>query len=356
MRLILTTEQQELAGAVRSFLAAAAPTARVREVAEGEESYDRKTWERLAGELGVTGLAIPEEYGGAGAGRAEVAVVLEELGAALTPVPYFASSVLAAEALLALDDEAAKREYLPGIAAGTTVATLAFAEGVTASADHTLEGRAERVLHGADADLLLVVASLDGKPAVFAVRGEAVQRTPLEVLDLTRPQATVEFSATPARLVGPADASQALARTLDVAGAVLASEQLGGLRRCLDTIVEYTKLRVQFGRFVGSFQGVKHRLADLHCLLEQAESVARHAAWAADEAPEELPVAAALAQAYTGPAYFRVAKEHLLLHGGIGFTWEHDAHFSYKRAKSSELLLGPRRRHRALLAERLGLG
>ncbi|MEO3781734.1 acyl-CoA dehydrogenase family protein [Actinocorallia sp. B10E7] len=356
MRLILTTEQRELAEAVRSFLASAAPIARVRQIAEGEESYDRKTWERLAGELGVTGLAIPEEYGGEGAGHAEVAVVLEELGAALTPVPYFASSVLAAEALLALGDEEAKREYLPGIAAGTTVATLAFGEGVTASADHTLDGCAERVLYGADADLLLVVADLDGRPAVFAVRGEAARRTPLEVLDPTRPQAAVEFSGTPARLVGPADATEALARTLDVAGAVLASEQVGGLRRCLDTIVDYAKLRVQFGRFVGSFQGVKHRLADLHCLLEQSESVARYAAWAADEAPDELPQAAALAQAYVGPAYFRVAKEHLLLHGGIGFTWEHDAHFYYKRAKSSELLLGPRRGHRARLAERLGLG
>lgn len=226
---------------------------------------------------------------------------------------------------------------------------------MTADADHTLDGRAERVLHGVDADLLLVVARLDGKPAVFAVPGEAVRRTPLEVLDLTRPQASVEFSGTPARLVGPADATEAIARTLDTAGAVLASEQLGGMRRCLDTIVEYAKLRVQFGRFVGSFQGVKHRLADLHCLLEQAESVARYAAWTADEAPAELPQAAALAQAYVGPAHFRVAKEHLLLHGGIGFTWEHDAHFYYKRATSTELLLGPRRRHRALLAERLGL-
>jgi alkylation response protein AidB-like acyl-CoA dehydrogenase len=139
------------------------------------------------------------------------------------------------------------------------------------------------------------------------------------------------------------------------AGALLAAEQLGGLRRCLDTIVEYAKLRVQFGRFVGSFQGVKHRLADLHCILEQAESIALHAVWAADEAPEELPLAAALAQAYVGPAYFRVAKEHLLLHGGIGFTWEHDAHLYYKRAKSAELLLGPQRGHRARLAERLGL-
>jgi len=127
------------------------------------------------------------------------------------------------------------------------------------------------------------------------------------------------------------------------------------VRRCLDAIVEYAKLRVQFGRYIGSFQAVKHRLADMHCTVEQAESIVRYAAWAADESPEELPVAAAFAQSFLGPAYFQVAKDHLLLHGGIGFTWEHDAHLYYKRAKTDELLLGAPRHHRARLAERLGL-
>jgi acyl-CoA dehydrogenase len=359
MRLIRTPEQQELGQSVQAFLARTSPMSRVREIAEAPEtSYDRKVWERMSGELGLTGLAIPEAYGGAGYGRGEVAVVMEELGAALTPSPYFAS-VMAAEALVQLEDQAAAEEFLPAIAAGTTVAALHLPEArllsvAQVNGGYELTGRAERVMYGAEADLVLVVGRLDDRPAVFAVT-EGFTRTPLTTLDLTRPQAHLDFAGTPARLIGPADATDALARTLDQASVALAAGQLGGIRRCLDTIVEYAKLRVQFGRYIGSFQGVKHQLADLHCTLEQAESIARYAAWAADEAPAELPVAAAMSQSFLGPAYFQVAKAHLLLHGGIGFTWEHDAHFYYKRAKSDQVLLGAPRRHRALLAERLGL-
>jgi alkylation response protein AidB-like acyl-CoA dehydrogenase len=363
MRLILTDEQRELAGSVRGFLAGTSPMARVREIAESDAPYDRVVWERMAGELGLTGLAIPETYGGSGYGQAELAVVMEELGAALTPSPFFASAVLAAGALLRLGDERAAKELLPGIASGQTIATLALPDATTVRATpsgdgHTLDGAAARVLHAMEAGLILVPAALDGGAlGVFQVAPDApgLTRTPLTTLDLTTPQARLELAGTPARLIGPADAGEALAHVLDLASVALAAEQLGGLRRCLDTIVEYAKLRVQFGRYIGSFQGVKHRLADMHCTLEQAESIVRYAAWTADEAPAELPVAAALAQSSLGPAYFQVAKDHLLLHGGIGFTWEHDAHLYYKRAKSAELLLGPPRLHRRLLAARLGL-
>ncbi|MGI8333133.1 acyl-CoA dehydrogenase family protein [Actinomadura scrupuli] len=366
MRLILTDEQKELAGSVRGFLAGTSPMARVREIAESDTPYDRVVWERMAGELGLTGLAIPEAHGGSGFGQAELAVVMEELGAALTPSPFFASAVLAAGALLRLGDEHAAKDLLPGIASGQSIATLALpgeaAVRATAAGDgHTLDGTVARVLHAMDADLILVPAAVGGAApgalGVFQVAPDApgLTRTALATLDLTTPQARLELAGTPARLIGPADAGEALARTLDLASVALAAEQLGGLRRCLDTIVEYAKLRVQFGRYIGSFQGVKHRLADMHCTLEQAESIVRYAAWTADEAPRELPVAAALAQSYLGPAYFQVAKDHLLLHGGIGFTWEHDAHLYYKRAKSAELLLGPPRLHRGLLADRLGL-
>ncbi|XVQ08934.1 acyl-CoA dehydrogenase family protein [Spirillospora sp. CA-255316] len=372
MRLIRSEEQNELAASVRAFLADTAPMARVREIAESDEPYDRWVWQRLAGELGLAGLAVPEEHGGSGAGHAEVAVVMEELGAALTPSPYFASAVLAANVLLQAGDEEAAKGLLPGIASGGVVATFAVpvpgeeTPGARAAAGggHELHGVAPHVLDGADADLILVAAVLadeavdgDGPLGLFAVEAGAsgVVRTPLTTLDLTRPQARVEFSGAPARRIGSGDAGEPVRRALDLAAVALAAEQLGGLRRCLDTIVEYAKLRVQFGRFVGSFQGVKHKLADMHCVLEQAESVVRYAAWAADESPEELPVAAATAQSYMGRAYFQVAKDHLLLHGGIGFTWEHDAHLYYKRAKSAQLLLGSPRHHRALLAERLGL-
>jgi len=359
MRLIQTDEQKELASSVRRFLADTAPMARVRAVAESDEAYDRAVWDRMTGELGLAGLAIPEEYGGAGYGHAEVAVVLEELGAALTPSPYLGSVVVAANLLLQLGDEEAAKEFLPGIAAGRTVAALVV-PGVgeplpTASANHELTGSVARVLNGCDAGLLLVPALLDGEVMVYAVARDAsgLARTRMTTLDLTRPLDHVSFSATPARPL--ARSEHALDRTLDLVSVLLAAEQLGGLRRCLDTIVAYAKVRVQFGRFVGSFQGVKHKLADMHCTLEQAEAIVRYATWTADEAPDELPVAAALAQSYLGPAYYQVAKDHLLLHGGIGFTWEHDAHLYYKRAKSAELLLGPNRRHRAALATRLGL-
>jgi alkylation response protein AidB-like acyl-CoA dehydrogenase len=368
MKLILTEEQKELASSVRRFLADTSPMTRVREIAESDASYDPVVWERMAGELGLAGLAIPEAHGGSGFGQTEVAVVMEELGAALTPTPFFASAVLAANALVRLGDEDATKELLPGIASGRTIATLALPDAAAVRAEasgdgdgYLLSGTAARVLYAMDADLILVTAALDdgrpGVPGVFRVGSDApgLTRTPLTTLDLTTPQARLDFAGTPARLIGPANAGEALARTLDLASVALAAEQLGGLRRCLATIVEYAKLRVQFGRYVGSFQGVKHKLADMHCTLEQAESIVRYAAWTADEAPEELPIAAALAQSYVGPAYFQVAKDHLLLHGGIGFTWEHDAHLYYKRAKSAELLLGPPRRHRGLLADRLGL-
>ncbi|GAA4146467.1 acyl-CoA dehydrogenase family protein [Actinomadura keratinilytica] len=356
MRLIPSEEHRELAASVRAFLADTAPMARVREVAESDEPYDRDVWRRMTGELGLAGLAIPEAYGGAGAGHGEVAVVMEELGAALTPAPYFASAVLAANVLLAAGDEQAAKDLLPDIAGGRTVATFAVPRPgapLPVWDGRGLTGTLPRVLDGAAADLIIVPAEADGATALFAVEGG--ERTPLTTLDLTRPQARVDLAGTPGRRIAAADAGAAIGRALDMAAVALAAEQLGGMRRCLDAIVEYAKLRVQFGRYVGSFQGVKHRLADMHCTLEQAESIVRYAAWAADDAPEELPEAAALAQTFLGPAYFRVAKNHLLLHGGIGFTWEHDAHLYYKRAKTDELLLGAPREHRSRLAERLGL-
>ncbi|WP_281427454.1 acyl-CoA dehydrogenase family protein, partial [Nonomuraea ceibae] len=167
-----------------------------------------------------------------------------------------------------------------------------------------------------------------------------------------RGQARVELTAAAARVLGPLPDAAGVADRLAVA---LAAEQLGVMRAALDAIVAYAKARVAFGRYIGSYQGVKHKLADMHGKLEQAESIVRYAAWAADESPGELPEAAALAQAYVGRACFEVARDHLLLHGGIGYTWEHDAHLYYKRAKTDEVLLGPPREHRARLARLLEL-
>ncbi|MFI7440260.1 acyl-CoA dehydrogenase family protein [Nonomuraea indica] len=353
VKLVLGEEQRQLRQAVRSFLAAASPPARAR------DGYDPAVYARLNGELGLSGLIVPEEYGGAGAGFAELAVALEETGAALLPGPFLAT-VFATVALTRVPD----KDLLTGIAEGRTTATLAQPPGGGQLADVTaapapgggvaVHGELAQVLSGMEADVLVAPALTGDGVALVAVDLTAggVTRTPLEALDVTRGQARVELDGAPGRVLGTPPAGDAVGDRLAVA---LAAEQLGVLRGSLDAIVAYAKIRVTFGRPIGSYQGVKHKLADMHGKLEQAESIVRYAAWAADESPGELPAAAALAQAYVGRACFEVARDHLLLHGGVGFTWEHDAHLFYKRAKTDELLLGPPRVHRARLAGLLEL-
>ncbi|WP_431911017.1 acyl-CoA dehydrogenase family protein [Nonomuraea jabiensis] len=338
MKLVLDEEQRQLREAVRAFLGAASPLSKAR------HGYDPQVYARLNGELGLSGLIIAEEYGGAGAGLAELAVALEETGAALLPGPFLATA-FAAIALTRAPD----KELLAAIAEGRTTATLAQAPvDLDGEAVH---GTLAQVLSGMEADVLVAPARGGDGELLVAVElaGPGVTRTPLETLDLTRGQARVVLEGAPARVLGPAP------EVGDRLCVALAAEQLGVMRAALDAIVAYAKIRVAFGRYIGSYQGVKHKLADMHCKLEQAESIVRYAAWAADESPDELPGAAALAQAYVGRACFEVARDHLLLFGGIGFTWEHDAHLFYKRAKADEVLLGPPRIHRARLAQLLEL-
>lgn len=341
MKLVLSEEQRELREAVRGFLRTASPLPKVR------DGYDPKVYARLNGELGLSGLIVPEEYGGAGAGLSELAVVLEETGAALLPGPFLATAFTAL-ALTATPD----KELLTGIAEGRVAATLD--QGELSFDGSAASGTLPRVLTGMEADVLVAPApSGGGGKVLLAVElaGPGVRRTALEPLDLTRGLAEVVLESAPARVLGPAPQA-GVGDRLCVA---LAAEQLGVMRVALESIVAYAKVRVAFGRYIGSYQGVKHKLADMHGKLEQAESIVRYAAWAADESPEELPEAAALAQAYVGRACFEVARDHLLLHGGIGYTWEHDAHLFYKRAKADEVLLGPPRIHRARLAQLLEL-
>ncbi|MFB4285423.1 MULTISPECIES: acyl-CoA dehydrogenase family protein [unclassified Nonomuraea] len=340
MKLVLSQEQQELRETVRAFLRTASPLRKAR------EGYDPQVYSRLNGELGLSGLVIPEEYGGAGAGMTELAVALEETGAALLPGPFLATAFTALALSLVPD-----KELCTGIAEGRVAATI---DGTEVSLDGTAaSGTLAQVFSGMDADVLVVPArGADGLLMVAVeLAGPGVTRTALETLDLTRGQATVVLEGAPARVLGAAPETGVFDR-LCVA---LAAEQLGVMRAALDAIVAYAKIRVAFGRYIGSYQGVKHKLADMHCKLEQAESIVRYAAWAADESPDELPEAAALAQVYVGRACFEVARDHLLLYGGIGYTWEHDAHLFYKRAKADEVLLGPPRIHRARLAQLLEL-
>jgi len=372
MNLGVTAEQRELREAVRRFLAERAPLARVRELMETTDGTDPDVWRQAGTQLGLAGIAVPEEYGGAGFSFAEQAIVLEELGAALFTGPYLASAVLAATALLAGDDTEAKKDLLPGIAAGETIATLAVTEddgswdpasirlAATQNRGWHLDGHKSFVLDGHSADLILAVAATetDGKLSLFAVNADAVglTRRALPTLDQTRKLARLAFDGTPARLVGEAGTARAvLDRTFDVAAIALAAEQLGGAQRALDMAVAYAKVRHQFGRPIGSFQAIKHRCADLLLEVESLRSAVGYAAAAVAAGSTEVPVLAPLLKAYASEVYSHVAGENIQIHGGIGFTWEHDAHLYLKRAKASELFLGDGAYHRELLAARIGL-
>jgi alkylation response protein AidB-like acyl-CoA dehydrogenase len=370
MMLGTTAEQDELRASVRRFLTDRAPLTRVRELMESEDGTDRGVWEQAGTQLGLQGLAVPEAYGGSGFSFAEQAIVLEEFGAALYGGPYLASAVLAATALLASPDEGARRDLLPGIASGEVIATLAFTEdgswdpaaismpATKNGAEWTLDGHKSFVLDGHSAGLLLVVASTTAGLSLFAVDGTAagLTRTALPALDQTRKLARLEFSDVAGRLIGsPGDAAAVLDRTLEVAAIALAAEQLGGAQRTLDMAVEYAKMRHQFGRPIGSFQAIKHRCADLLLEVESLRSAVSYAAAAVADGSAEVPVIAPLLKAYASETFFHVAAENIQIHGGIGFTWEHDAHLYFKRAKSSELFLGDGDYHRERLATRLGL-
>ena len=375
MILGVTEEQEELRASVRRFLADRAPITAVRELMETTDGLDAGVWRQAGEQLGLQGIAIPEEYGGAGFSFAEQAIVLEELGAALYGGPYLASAVLAAAALLASPDEDARKTYLPGIASGDTIATLAFTEEdgswepdairLTANAAQDdsangwqLDGRKSFVLDGHTANLILVVARTGDALSLFAVPAEAsgLTRTALPTLDQTRKLARLDFAAVPAMLIGSVgDGRAVLSRALDVAAIAQAAEQLGGAQRALDMAVEYAKVRHQFGRPIGSFQAIKHRCADLLLEVESLRSAVQYAAAAVAEDSAEVPVVAALVKAYASDVYFHVAAENIQIHGGIGFTWEHDAHLYFKRAKASELFLGDASYHREHLASRIGL-
>ena len=370
MNFAFNEEQEELRKMVERFLAEKSPETEVRRLMATEDGYDEAVWAQMAEQLGLQAIAIPEEFGGAGFGFVELLVILEQMGAALLCAPYFSTAVLATSALLNSGDDAAKAEYLPRIAGGA-IATLALTEDsgrwelseitceASASGDgYVLNGSKNYVLDGHTAEIILVAAKTGKGLSLFAVeRGAAgLSTTVLQTMDQTRKQARLEFAGTPARLIGAEGGAEAgLAKTLDQAAIALAAEQVGGAQRVLDNAVAYAKERIQFGRPIGSFQAIKHKLADMLLEVESAKSAAYYGAWAAAEDAEDLPVVACLAKSYCSEAYFHAAAENIQIHGGIGFTWEHHAHLYFKRAKSSELLFGDPAYHRELLADRLGI-
>lgn len=364
-------EQEELRKMVKRFLEEKSPEAEVRRLMATAEGYDPAVWEQMANELALQGLGIPEQYGGQGFGPVELYVVFEEMGAALLCSPYFSTVALAANAILMVGSEADKASYLPGIASGQTIATLALTDDAgqwnlsatstraSAAGDgFVLNGVRSYVTDGNVASLILVPAMTDQGLSLFAVDGDAagVTREALATMDQTRKQSRIVLSDAPAVLVGSDGGALAgLETTLSIAAAALAAEQVGGAQRVLNNAVAYAKDRVQFGRPIGSFQAIKHKCADMLLDVESAKSAAYYAAWAAQELNDELPIAASLAKSFCSEAYFHCAAENIQIHGGIGFTWEHHAHLYFKRAKSSELFLGDPSYHRELLAQRLGI-
>jgi alkylation response protein AidB-like acyl-CoA dehydrogenase len=358
---VFTAEQQQLRTAVRRFCAENVDDAVIRRLMESEPRFDPAVWRRLGSELGVLGMAVPEGDGGAGGSLVDQAVAVEEFGAALACGPLFGTVYLAIPALVAASAGPARDELLAALVEGQRTAAFAVADraaqfdaaavAVTA-AGGMLTGTVPQVVDGDSADVFLVAATQPDGIALYAVDAADVQRTPLVTLDLTRPQATVTLDNAPGLLLaGPEDADRVITHALQVGAALLAVEQVGAAQHLLDLSVEYAKSRLQFGRQIGSFQAVKHKLADMLVDLEHARSTAYHAVWALADGSDDPALAVSIAQATCSAAFSRIAADALQVHGGIGFTWEHQAHLYFKRAATDAALLGSAEQHRCRVAD-----
>jgi alkylation response protein AidB-like acyl-CoA dehydrogenase len=360
-----------LRDSLRAFLAKYSPESEVRRTMATAIGHDPQLWRRLADELGLPGFAVPAEYRGSGFGTAELQVVMAELGRSLACVPYLSSAVLATNVLLASGDEAACRDLLPALAAGTRIATLAAtgeagrydADDVwdcvveSSGADLRVSGRRTFVLDALAADLFLVTATIAGGPALVAVEASApgVTRAALPTLDETRKQGWVQFADAPGRLIAAAGTgADVLRRALVPSSVALAAEHVGGARRTLEMAVEYAKVREQFGRVIGSFQAIKQKCADMLLAVEAATSAVTAAADAIDTGGAEQDALAHLAVSVASEAFLFVATENIEVHGGIGFTWESAAHLYYKRAVTGTVVLGSPTAHRAQLLTAMG--
>ncbi|MBO9520624.1 MAG: acyl-CoA/acyl-ACP dehydrogenase [Nocardioidaceae bacterium] len=346
--LLYTEVEDDLRASLRDLLAARCDSSAVTAMYDGDRSVVDPLWKELAANLGLAGLLVPEDQGGQGASAREAAVVLEELGRTVAPVPFLTSAVIATTALLGSD-----APLLAELAAGERTAALALPWSTAPDGPLTavaveggrLTGTVTSVAGAVEADVLLVLA--DG--FLYAVAAADAKVTPVVSLDMSRQLADVRVDGAVGTLVVE-DGEPAVRRALDAGAAMLASEQLGVARWCLETTVEYLKIRRQFGRVVGGFQALKHRLADLYTGVESSAAAARYAAATLAENDPDATIAAAVAQAYASDLAVLAAEEAVQLHGGIGMTWEHPAHLYLKRAKSDQIALGTAGAHRARLA------
>jgi alkylation response protein AidB-like acyl-CoA dehydrogenase len=368
----LSDELLDLRRSLRKFLESESNITHARSFVESDQQFDQTVWRQLAEEMGLMGLAIPEEYGGSGFGAAAQAIVLEELGRVLYCGPYVASAVLATQTLLRSGDPEAKGKYLPAIASGATVATVAAGSdlGVWTSGspltvrarpqdgEWRLAGVTSHVPDGGCADLFLVLAETENGPTMFAVEGttDGVVRTELPTVDQTRPLSHLDLRDVAACMVGAEGAADDILRAvLDHAAIAIGAEQLGAASRCLEISVEYAKVREQFGEPVGRFQAIKHMCANMYLRVEEARSAVMFSSRAAEEGSDDVPLLASLVKVTCSEALFQCAADTVQVHGGIGFAWEADPQLYFKRAESSKLFLGEPAYHREQLAQRVGL-
>lgn len=362
----VTDEQRHLRSTVRKFCAENFDEQTVRRLMESDVRFDATVWSRLGSELGVLGLAVPSDDGGAGGSLVDQAVAVEEFGAHLACGPLFGTVYLSIPALAACPASSVRDSLLASLLDGQRTAAFVVPEragmfdidGVAITARSgsgcTVTGTMQRVVDADAADSLLVAARGPDGVCLYAVEASAggVERTPLVTMDLTRPQATIRFQDSDAHLIAGPDATPVVvAEALQIGSALLAVEQVGAAQHLLDLAVEYAKTRMQFGRQIGSFQAVKHRLADMLVDVEHARSTAYHAVWALADDSAEAALAVSIAQATCSAAFSHVAADTIQVHGGIGFTWEHQAHLYFKRAATDAVLLGGAEQHRSRVAE-----
>jgi alkylation response protein AidB-like acyl-CoA dehydrogenase len=352
MEFDLDADQRALRDAARVFLEREAPVSYARAMMDEPRGYRGDVWGKMA-DLGWMALPFPEDAGGVGQGFVSLAILLSEMGRVVLPGPYFSTVTLAGHAILEAGTEAQRKDLLPAICTGELVAAFADATQTVAvgraGSGSTLDGEARYVLAGATAESLVVAASAASGPGLFLTNGGSA--TPVDVLDATRKVAHVRFEGAPAERLGDGEGGGgALQRVLDRACVGLAAEMLGGAERVLELSVEYAKQRVQFDRPIGSFQAVKHRAADMHLDVESLRNAVYYAAWAIERDHPDASLAASMAKAYASDAFRRVAASGIQIHGGIGFTWEHDMHLYFKRAKASEVAFGSADFHRDRMA------
>ena len=364
MNFDFSDEQKQLQDQARRYLADKCPPSAVRAVLEGSQSYDRDLWVGL-GELGFLGAAIPEEYGGVGLGHLELCVIAEELGRAIAPVPVASSIYLAAEFLMAAGSEDQKQAWLPKLASGETIGTFAYGEGLGRVTEKSIKatvsggkltGTKSPVADGDIADMAVVAAREGGKVSLYLVdlTGPGVTRETVESIDPTRGQSVLVFKDAPAERLGAAGEGWRLAsEVMDRAAILLAFEQVGGSDRALEMGRDYALDRMAFGRPIGSFQAVKHILADMYVAATLARSNAYYGAWALSTGSSELPVAAATARVSATQAFQHCSKNNIQVHGGMGFTWAFDCHLYYRRSNNLALTLGSQSTWEDLLIDRL---